>query len=349
MKKIIKKIILVSLAFVFIFSLFINFNKSNAKQIDLDRIEKYYITVDPNFDDGSLNIKIDIRWKVLDSSSEGPLTWVKIGVPNYHVEDIKSLTNNIKKIKYMSDDGSFIRIDFDHKYYAGDVLDFSFSFNQSYMYFIDANDIITYDYCPGYFTNIYVDNCRLRWNAMNVKKIFDSSLKYNLENGYYVYESSLSYGKTINMHLSYDKSVFKTIDPDKTYTDESEKYPWLIPLIVFSVFVGIIIIASLISHFTRDQYKANRGFYGHHSYSFFWFGHRYRSYRYRSTGGVSKLGSPINPPSNVGSGRGYHGGGGCACACACACAGGGRAGCSMKDFYHTNIKSKDLKNVLNKK
>ena len=26
------------------------------------------------------------------------------------------------------------------------------------------------------------------------------------------------------------------------------------------------------------------------------------------------------------------GGGGCACACACACAGGGRAGCSRKDF-----------------
>jgi len=28
----------------------------------------------------------------------------------------------------------------------------------------------------------------------------------------------------------------------------------------------------------------------------------------------------------------------CACACACACAGGGRAGCSTKDFYNTNLK-----------
>ena len=28
----------------------------------------------------------------------------------------------------------------------------------------------------------------------------------------------------------------------------------------------------------------------------------------------------------------------CACACACACAGGGRAGCTMKDFYNTNLK-----------
>ena len=28
----------------------------------------------------------------------------------------------------------------------------------------------------------------------------------------------------------------------------------------------------------------------------------------------------------------------CACACACACAGGGRAGCTGKDFYRTDLK-----------
>ncbi len=32
----------------------------------------------------------------------------------------------------------------------------------------------------------------------------------------------------------------------------------------------------------------------------------------------------------------------CACACACACAGGGRAGCSTKDFYNTGLKLKRL-------
>lgn len=32
----------------------------------------------------------------------------------------------------------------------------------------------------------------------------------------------------------------------------------------------------------------------------------------------------------------------CACACACACAGGGRAGCSAKDFYNTNLKLRQL-------
>lgn len=39
----------------------------------------------------------------------------------------------------------------------------------------------------------------------------------------------------------------------------------------------------------------------------------------------------------------------CACACACACAGGGRAGCSTKDFYNTNLKLKQLEMRKEKK
>ena len=36
----------------------------------------------------------------------------------------------------------------------------------------------------------------------------------------------------------------------------------------------------------------------------------------------------------------------CACACACACAGGGRAGCTTKDFYNTDLKLKQLEKKL---
>ncbi len=39
----------------------------------------------------------------------------------------------------------------------------------------------------------------------------------------------------------------------------------------------------------------------------------------------------------------------CACACACACAGGGRAGCSVKDFYNTGLKLKQLERKKNRK
>lgn len=51
--------------------------------------------------------------------------------------------------------------------------------------------------------------------------------------------------------------------------------------------------------------------------------------------------------SGSSSGRSHHSScahSSCACACACACAGGGRAGCSTKDFYGTNFKLKYFKN-----
>ena len=39
----------------------------------------------------------------------------------------------------------------------------------------------------------------------------------------------------------------------------------------------------------------------------------------------------------------------CACACACACAGGGRAGCSAKNFYRTGLKLRQLERRSGKK
>ena len=44
------------------------------------------------------------------------------------------------------------------------------------------------------------------------------------------------------------------------------------------------------------------------------------------------------------------GGGGCAhsSGCACACAGGGRAGCSKKDFYGTKLSYEKVKKELEK-
>ncbi len=334
MKRIIKFVILL----LIIFAGFFSFGSISAKR-DIDRINDYVITVDPNFDDGSLDIRIDIKWTVLDSDSEGPLTWVKIGVPNYHVENIKPLTSNINKIKYYSDDGSFIRIDFDKRYYKGDVVNFSFSFNQSYMYHI-VGDLIYYDYNPGYFHDILVDRCVLKWKAAEVQNIRETILSYKIVDGYYVYESSLSYGEYIKINLNYYKAAFTTIDPEKTYTDASEPYPWLMPTIVVSAIIIISLVMWLISKLTRDPYKSERGFYGES----YWMYHMipWRRSRYNN-GGVTKEGKPINPPTHVGGG---HGGGGCACACACA--GGGRAGCSMKDFYNTNITSEKLNNALKK-
>lgn len=57
---------------------------------------------------------------------------------------------------------------------------------------------------------------------------------------------------------------------------------------------------------------------------------------------------PYTPPvrSSSRSGGSHHSScahSSCACACACACAGGGRAGCSTKDFYRTDLRLSHIK------
>ena len=84
--------------------------------------------------------------------------------------------------------------------------------------------------------------------------------------------------------------------------------------------------------FRRPSSYRTRGFYPYGRRFF------YRNYYY----GVNEKGArKVNPYVSSG-GSGHSGGHSCACACACACAGGGRAGCSKKDFYKGKIKIDDL-------
>ena len=104
---------------------------------DLDKIHTYQITADVQ-SDGKVKMTYHIDWEVLDSTSEGPLTWVKIGIANKHVEKITGKSKNIKSIKYYNDGGSFIRIDFNKYYYAGDLVSFEFEIVQDYIYQMNA-------------------------------------------------------------------------------------------------------------------------------------------------------------------------------------------------------------------
>ncbi len=81
-------------------------------------------------------------------------------------------------------------------------------------------------------------------------------------------------------------------------------------------------------------------------------------YRYSSSPDtyvrVNVVNIPVVHHHSNSSGGSSRGGGGCAhsscacacascaCACACACAGGGRAGCTYKDFYRTDLKLRQL-------
>ena len=106
----------------------------------LYEIEDYEIKIKPA-SDGALYMTYHIAWKVLDDESEGALTWVKIGIPNEYVEDVRPLSDSVKSAKYKSyDGGDYVRVDLDRKYYAGEVVDIDFSIHQHHMYEMAGED-----------------------------------------------------------------------------------------------------------------------------------------------------------------------------------------------------------------
>lgn len=274
----------------------------------LDEIQDYEISVKMR-QDGTMDLDYYLEWTVLDDSSQGPLEWVKVGIPNKHVDELTAKSSSIRKISYMSDGGSYIRLDLDKKYHKGETVKLSFSIHQSYMYVIDDKaHLCRYSFTPGWFDKIDVKKIRILWDNKNVY----NSNAVKEDDGYLIWESSLKKGERYNTYVTYNLDVFTTNKNQQFEKDNNE----LITL--FVTFIGFLIALFIIGIiFGRDNYNSHTGFGGR----------RYRSsYRgsYLYSGGYSRRRSS------------------CASHCACACAGGGRAGCSVKDFYNLE-KSKTFK------
>lgn len=258
----------------------------------VDRIDNYAIAVSVN-DDGSLKMDYRITWTVL-SNIEGPLTWVKIGVPNDDVDNVKALSSNIKKAAYYSEGGKdYIRIDFNRSYRAGDTFEFHYEFTQYNMFQSDGNHMV-YDFTPGWFNEIDVTTYTIRWRT---DKVLWVNPERGALDGYYVWTGSLSHGQRTNVKITYSRNA---------YNFKNHNVRHLPSKAFFGPFVyAVIIIASIVIKMKAigDGYEGGGYRGGHH----------------------------------------HYGGG---CACACACAGGGRAGCSKKDFYGTKLSSSRVRAKL---
>ena len=309
--------------FVYIFCIVIMFwifiTPSKA-YTNLDEIEKYKITIDPK-NDGTLDMNYEIKWKVLDSTLEGPLSFVQIGIPNEKIENLESTSDTIKKIKYKSvNGGDYVEIYFDRDYYEGEVITFSFKFNQSYMYNLE-NGLCKYSFTPGWFDDIEVKNLEIRWNSNKVK---NTSFK-NKEGGYYIYRTSLREGGKVTVNVQYNQKDLN-VSSNKQASSLKNSKELTAGLTTFIIFIFIIIVFFICIAMSGGYYS-HRGFYGGY-YSH----HHYHHSHNDSFGGSSSSSSCA-----------------CAsCACACACAGGGRAGCSKKDFYGTKLSTKKIEKVLKK-
>lgn len=309
-----------------VFLLFIIFsNICMAK--DLDKIDKYHISVDPR-NDGSLDMTYYLEWRVLDSESEGPLEWVEIGIPNSNVDAIKAISSNIKSARYYKDGGDYIRIDFKKPYYAGEIIIFSFSFHQEYMYDING-ELAEYKFIPGWFNNIDVDEIMVSWKATDVKSA--SSKKINSDN-YYVWKDSLKKGKKMTVDVSYSRYT-RNFDVEKQIgaANISNSYNKNSSIKSENVLIIIFVVITIFIYFMffPTGYRSHRG-YG--------YGYRYNDYDDYDDDYYRRSSSCASSCACVSS-----------CACACACAGGGRAGCSKKDFYGVTIRTKKLNKVIKEK
>lgn len=318
----IKKLLLI----FFIFTLVILFcNDCFAR--DLDQINKYYITVDTR-NDGTLDMSYYIEWEVLDSTSEGPLSWVKIGIPNSNVDSIKTTSSEIKSIRYYEDNGAYIRIDFKKDYNAGDIIKFEFSFHQKYMYELDYS-YCRYSFTPGWFNDISVKDLKIYWNAENV--ISSTAEETNSDN-YLVWSGRLAKGAKLNAKIEYPKSAFKTLNENQQFSNADTKYSNnnsnenFDSNTIFMIIFFIIVFIYMISSFSGTGYNRHSG-YGYGYRRPYYHHHHHHSSHRSSTSSRSCVSS---------------------CACACACAGGGRAGCSKKDFYGTNLRTNNIKKALKK-
>ena len=136
---------------------------------DLDRIESYDVDVTPDTQDGSLRIQVTLEWTVL---AEGPVSWVKIGVPNGSIREETALTDNIDRLSF---DNSYMYVYLTQGYDEGETFTFAYSWVQEYMYQLSTNgviedydnvhyDYVTYDYTPGWFDEARIGQMTLIWN-----------------------------------------------------------------------------------------------------------------------------------------------------------------------------------------
>ena len=278
---------------------------------ELDKIENMLVTVDPCMEDASLDITYEITWKVLDSITGGPLTWVKIGTPNAKFTKPTALTDNIAKIKKY--DGAYVAISFKEKYTTGESVTFKYSIHQPRVCTV-TGDICEFEFRPAWFDYQRVDNLTVKWKADHVKE----SNSQSKEGDYLVWNrKNMEKGQKLTARITYEKKAFTKI---KKGTDNRVKNKsantWQRNMQYF--IVCVIMIGGAAALFGGGGYLG--GYYRHRGFY----------------------------------GGGHYRGGGCTCACACAggggggcaCAGSGRAGCSRKDFYGTNLTTKKLQKAM---
>jgi hypothetical protein len=293
---------LIAISFLMLMSPLVAF----AAQEPLDQIHEYEITVSPQ-DDGTLFIDYYIKWEVLDDKREGPLTYIEVGVPNSD-HRINSSSANVKDITSKTSGGAWVRLDLDHEYFAGEILEVRFSIWQNKLIERAEDGKLMYTFIPGWFDETPVLSETIRWKA---SEGIVSSTSTTRRDGYLVWsQRNLALGEKVVASVTYSEEYFQVTE--ESFKEESSVSGVTIFLIIIGIIVFIIIIFAVVSYLRDDGYGGGGGYGGSHT----------TFISTRSSCASSSCAS--------------------SCACACACAGGGRVGCSRKsttDYLRPKVRS----------
>ena len=318
---------------------------------DLDYIPDYFVTVDLR-EDGSADIVYDITWQVIDGDQTDYLSWVKIGLP---------LTDTISELQYTGDGGSYAKVVFARRYYSPEVaaqnggesrVRFAFSVHQSHLFSLNSDGTATFEFTPGWFDDLVVEHMQVRWRSGD-GFVADNSSE---EDGYLIWDfGPMGHGQSANIHVTVPVTTAETFDPDAQltaadYDDGGMTADEMIGIL--TVVIGLLIFAAALIIIVGSMTPDWGGGFGSglDPDDWFWYTNGVHTIHLARTAPPPKGYTRTDPPKNYHTGGGSSRGGGvgrhnsgcassCACACAsscacaCACAGGGRAGCTAKDFY----------------
>jgi len=271
----------------------------------LDRIHEYVITVTPQAD-GTLFIDYYIKWEVLNDKREGPLTYVKIGVPNSD-HRINSFGDNVEKATSLTSGGAWVRLDFKEKHYAGDIVEIRFSIWQNKLIERAEDGMLVYNFVAGWFDDTPIVNQKILWQKTNVS----SATNTKTDGNYLVWQvANPALGEKLFASVIYHETAFQTTE-DSFKAESHGLSSGAIIAIILGAIVLIIIIVAVIAYI-NDGYDGGNGYGGG---------------RHSSTVFISSRSSCAR--SSCASSCASH------CACACACAGGGRVGCTRKTVGYT--------------
>lgn len=337
-----------------------------AQDGDLDYIRSYVVTVDLR-EDGSADITYDIDWQVIEGSKTDYLSWVKIGLANAYVDELTPLTDTISDLQYSDEGGSYAKVIFARRYYSPAVaaenggesdVQFAFRVHQSHLFTRNDDGTASFTFTPGWFDDLSVESMQVRWR--NGEGFFADNT--GVDGDYLTWDfGPMTHGQAAKVHVTVPVQNAAAYDPDaaltaadySTHTDDD--LDGLMEGLLMVVFVGafgLVIFAMLAAK--SPTWGGGFGT-GIDPADWFWYTNGIHTIRRARTAPPPPGYHRTDPPSNFqaggGSSRGggvgrrnggnHHSGCACACAsscaCACACAGGGRAGCSVKDFYTVKL------------